>query len=169
MGIVILRHSSSTAPAWRGERRDTWHYSSCRWLSSFILTLVSSVLQTCNHRKFGGKLISLLELNSSVVLLHPYSPHTLLPPPSIFQPRIFKIGRVVKMTHIKYIICSIKTISFLSGFPTLNSFDLFVVWIEFCLLYFYNPFSEFSVVCKTNVIWFGVGKCFQDDWKKFQS
>ena len=27
-------------------------------------------------------------------------------------------------------------------------------------------FSEFSVVCKTNVIWFGVGKCFQDHWKK---
>ena len=27
-------------------------------------------------------------------------------------------------------------------------------------------FSEFSVVCKTNVIWFGVDKCFQDHWKK---
>ena len=27
-------------------------------------------------------------------------------------------------------------------------------------------FSEFSVVCKTNIIWFGVGKCFQDHWKK---
>ena len=27
-------------------------------------------------------------------------------------------------------------------------------------------FSEFSVVCRTNVIWFGVGKCFQDHWKK---
>ena len=27
-------------------------------------------------------------------------------------------------------------------------------------------FSEFSVVCKTNDIWFGVCKCFQDHWKK---
>ena len=25
--------------------------------------------------------------------------------------------------------------------------------------------SEFSVVCKTNVIWFGVGKSFQNHWK----
>ena len=50
---------------------------------SLILTVVSSVLQTCNHRKFGGKLISLLELNSSLALLHPYSPHTPLPPPIV--------------------------------------------------------------------------------------
>ena len=60
-----------------------WRLQVAQWLSSFILTLVSSVLQTCNHRKFGGKLISLLELNSSVALLRPYSPHTPLPPPIV--------------------------------------------------------------------------------------
>ena len=27
-------------------------------------------------------------------------------------------------------------------------------------------FSEIFVVCKTKFIWFGVGKCFQDHWKK---
>ena len=27
-------------------------------------------------------------------------------------------------------------------------------------------FSEFSVVCKINIIWFGESKCFQDHWKK---
>ena len=27
-------------------------------------------------------------------------------------------------------------------------------------------FSEFFVVCKTNVIWFGEGKYIQDHWKK---
>ena len=53
------------------------------------------------------------------------------------------------------IICGITFTSFLSGFPIFWSFDLFVVWIEFCLLYFYNPF--FRILCclqnKCYLVW----------------
>ena len=47
--------------------------------------------------------------------------------------------------HTQRIICGITFTSFLSGFPTIWSFDLFIVWIEFYLLYFYNPF--FRILC----------------------
>ena len=57
--------------------------------------------------------------------------------------------------HTQRIICGITFTSFLSGFPTFWSFDLFVVWIEFCLLYFYNPF--FRILCclqnKCYLVW----------------
>ena len=95
-----------------------------------MLNTVSSPHDIGNFEFCQTSVMDLLCLNQGVGVLWRRLPENI-----IFQPQ--------------RIICGITFTSFLSGFPIFWSFDLFVMWIEFCLLYFYNPFFR-NLCCLQN-------------------